>query len=132
MHLLAFLGMIFLVLAGIVALVAAGPVIGKQLQLSPISTIILSVIIIGSALALALAIFLPVFRGAKIASHETSCLSNVNQISKGLAMYVGDNDERLPREKWCDSILEYVANKRVFVCPNLEGSPCGYSLNKNL
>lgn len=58
-------------------------------------TLIELLVVIAIIAALA-AILFPVFAAAKSASKKTAALSNVSQIGKAMALYLGDNEDHLP------------------------------------
>ncbi len=74
------------------------------------------------------AILFPVFMQAREAAKRTSCLTNLQQVGKGLQMYLAEHDDRFPSGRWCDAMSEYV-DRAHFACPALEGA-YGYSLNQ--
>lgn len=63
-----------------------------------------------------------------------SCIGNAKQISLGLLMYAQDFDDRFPiGATWSSSLLEYVKNREVFVCPTVaDKSQPTYALNRRL
>jgi len=55
------------------------------------------------------------------------CTDNLEALGKSMAMYVGDNDGRLPVARWTDSLARY-ADTKDFECPELPGQ-IGYTMN---
>ncbi len=86
-----------------------------------------------SVLAVLAAILFPVFARSKEKAQQTSCMSNLKQISLGMLMYASDYDEHLPMKgNWCDAVYPYVTNRQIFVCPLLPDAECGYAYNSQL
>lgn len=49
---------------------------------------------------------------------DAGCLSNLKQISTGIALYSADVDDRLPlRDQWMDDLRPYVKSEALYVCP---------------
>jgi prepilin-type processing-associated H-X9-DG protein len=69
-----------------------------------------------------------VFLGAREAAMNTVCLANVNQIGRALGLYQGDNDYRMPLDRWTEAIGGYVGSREVYNCPEL-AEPYGYSMS---
>ncbi|MGI5820056.1 MAG: prepilin-type N-terminal cleavage/methylation domain-containing protein [Armatimonadota bacterium] len=94
----------------------------------------------GHIIAILAAILFPVFARAREKARQTSCLSNVKQLSLGFLMYAQDYDETLPpshvmdtgvpnavthpngsthnRTHWASLIFPYVNNIQVYNCPS--------------
>ena len=63
-------------------------------------------------------ILAPVFLKGRAKAQQTSCLSNIKQISLGLLMYSSDYNEILPpADDWQAKIYPYIKNERIFTCP---------------
>jgi prepilin-type N-terminal cleavage/methylation domain-containing protein len=60
---------------------------------------LIELLVVIAIIAILAAILFPVFARAREKARQTSCLSNVKQLSLGMLMYTQDYDERLPR---CD------------------------------
>lgn len=90
---------------------------------------LIELLVVIAIIAILAAILFPVFAQAREKARASSCLSNVNQMGKGVMMYVQDYDERFP---WChwnngtdvsglhwqDSTDPYIKNKQVWICPD--------------
>jgi prepilin-type processing-associated H-X9-DG protein len=80
-------------------------------------------------IAILAAILFPVFAQTREKARSIQCLSNMNQIGKGVMMYVQDYDDAYPA-MWTDcapafrhlyftaQILPYIKNAGVFRCPS--------------
>ncbi len=87
-------------------------------------------------IAVMAAILFPVFSQARTKARQTSCMSNLKQLSLGTLMYVQDYDEMMPpATQWVTQTTPYVKNDRTYRCPlvavaNPRGY--GYAFNSNL
>jgi prepilin-type N-terminal cleavage/methylation domain-containing protein/prepilin-type processing-associated H-X9-DG protein len=90
---------------------------------------LIELLVVIAIIAILAAILFPVFARAREKARQTSCLSNVKELALGQLMYVGDWDERTPIHRCGDSghtwlvcthesILPYVKNYQIFVCPS--------------
>ncbi len=77
------------------------------------------------------AILFPVFAKAREKARQSSCLSNVKQLTLAMLQYVGDYDEMFPGHRfllnagygyWYQVIEPYIKNPQVFRCPSYSGS----------
>lgn len=116
---------------------------------------LIELLVVIAIIAILAAILFPVFARAREKARQTSCLSNLKQIGLGCIMYAQDYDERLPGSyqkdgqaddwplhKWGASVVPYVKNSQIFVCPsddapgndNGSGSvgPISYAANREL
>ena len=96
---------------------------------------LIELLVVIAIIAILAAILFPVFAQARAKARQTSCLSNVKQLSLGFMMYVQDYDETFPYWNWGDSygsgsrtpnhfesfwinaIYPYVKNGGVYACP---------------
>jgi prepilin-type N-terminal cleavage/methylation domain-containing protein/prepilin-type processing-associated H-X9-DG protein len=58
---------------------------------------LIELLVVIAIIAVLAAILFPVFATAKKAALKTACISNLRQIGAGVQMYMGDNDDCLPR-----------------------------------
>ena len=96
---------------------------------------LIELLVVIAIIAILAAILFPVFARAREKARQTSCLSNVKQLSLGIEMYAQDYDERLPmgitggygepgmtnenRCWWGEAIImPYVMNREVMHCPS--------------
>jgi prepilin-type N-terminal cleavage/methylation domain-containing protein len=96
---------------------------------------LIELLVVIAIIAILAAILFPVFATAKEAAKRTSCLSNANQIDKAMLMYIGDNDDRMPKmmnyfgtttnnsyqpyqSVWGIDIAPYRQNYTVHRCPS--------------
>lgn len=113
-------------------------------------------------IAILAAILFPVFAQARAKARQSSCLSNLQQIGRGLLLYAQDYDEHFPSECWTppinggdfaimpydQQIQPYLKNDPLFHCPEdtmfrrgdkvwdgrytLEQKPRSYALSNRL
>jgi prepilin-type N-terminal cleavage/methylation domain-containing protein len=57
---------------------------------------LIELLVVIAIIAILAAILFPVFARAREKARQTSCLSNVKQLTLGILMYAQDYDERLP------------------------------------
>jgi len=110
---------------------------------------LIELLVVIAIIAILAAILFPVFAKARDKARQTTCLSNVKQITLACLMYADDNDETLPigflgsydvdqdmamsadgypmMRIMAASLLSYAKNKRVFHCPNDTLGSTGYS-----
>lgn len=97
---------------------------------------LIELLIVIAIIALLAAILFPVFSTAREKARESTCMSNLKQLSLGILQYCGDFDERLPyaimedggvgtvagnsgyRWYWEDAIYPYVKSSGVYSCPD--------------
>ncbi len=87
---------------------------------------LIELLVVIAIIAILAAILFPVFARAGEKARQSSCLSNVHQLSVGILMYAQDFDERLipSRDKtnnliWSAYLQPYVRNTQVFICPSV-------------
>ncbi len=91
---------------------------------------LIELLVVIAIIAILAAILFPVFAKAREKARQTSCLSNIRQLSTGLLSYVQDYDEEMPggllypdpgnpsvRYSWRYMIQPYVKNSQIFKCP---------------
>ncbi len=91
---------------------------------------LIELLVVIAIIAILAAILFPVFARAREKARQTSCLSNLKQISQAELMYESDNDENtagvyavpwnasLSMYTWVDMLMPYVKNEQVWVCPS--------------
>lgn len=97
---------------------------------------LIELLVVIAIIAILAAILFPVFAQARAKARQTSCTSNVKQLSLGVMMYLQDYDETFPYWNWGDSygggsktpnhfesfwanaIYPYVKNGQVYACPS--------------
>lgn len=93
---------------------------------------LIELLVVIAIIAILAAILFPVFARAREKARQTSCLSNIKQLSLGMNMYAQDYDETLPRgahsvdnswdgaddSTWRLMLLPYVKNTQIFQCPS--------------
>jgi prepilin-type N-terminal cleavage/methylation domain-containing protein/prepilin-type processing-associated H-X9-DG protein len=98
---------------------------------------LIELLVVIAIIAILAAILFPVFAQARDKARQSTCLSNVKQLSVGALMYAQDYDEHLicyPGSKhcnwryicekpqrfwldWWDAVLPYTKNNRIYDCP---------------
>ena len=86
---------------------------------------LIELLVVIAIIAILAAILFPVFAKARDKAQQTSCLSNLNQISKAWSMYADDYDENCPPlvgpdwvTTWSEILMAYVQNVQVYGCPS--------------
>jgi prepilin-type N-terminal cleavage/methylation domain-containing protein/prepilin-type processing-associated H-X9-DG protein len=88
---------------------------------------LIELLVVIAIIAILAAILFPVFAKAREAARQSSCNSNVRQLSTAVLMYVQDYDELFPRancdglssgQNWNISCQPYIKNTGVFKCPS--------------
>ena len=101
---------------------------------------LIELLVVIAIIAILAAILFPVFAKAREKARQTSCLSNIKQLSLGLMMYSQDYDEKWPlmtfadcfsgttwipgAYPWTMSVLPYVKNYQIGVCPSDGDKAC--------
>ena len=100
---------------------------------------LIELLVVIAIIAILAAILFPVFARAREKARQTSCLSNVKQMTLGFLMYAQDYDEVMaPRyyridpavaggPHWNILIEPYVMNDQVYRCPNTRNRSYGYN-----
>jgi prepilin-type N-terminal cleavage/methylation domain-containing protein/prepilin-type processing-associated H-X9-DG protein len=90
---------------------------------------LIELLVVIAIIAILAAILFPVFAKAKEAAKKTGDLSNVKQISMGIFLYAGDNDDfsvvqnEVNGYEWYEGLYPYVKNKDVFRTPAYRAKP---------
>ncbi|MGQ9729993.1 MAG: DUF1559 family PulG-like putative transporter [Candidatus Zipacnadales bacterium] len=90
---------------------------------------LIELLVVIAIIAILAAILFPVFARAREKARQTSCLSNVKQLTIAALMYAQDYDELLPCDYYaCNSsttharlvgqILPYMKNQQILYCPS--------------
>jgi len=110
---------------------------------------LIELLVVIAIIAILAAILFPVFAKAREKARQTSCLSNVKQLSLGILMYGQDYDERymhggyaipgMPLGSqgtnvcWWRFLLQpYVKNWQIFICPSAAPQDASSSLQQYL
>ena len=106
---------------------------------------LIELLVVIAIIAILAAILFPVFAKAREKARQSSCASNVKQITLGYLQYFQDYDERTaihrcgsydPATLVCthEAVLPYIKNTQVFVCPSAPAVPVAdyhYTLRPN-
>jgi prepilin-type N-terminal cleavage/methylation domain-containing protein/prepilin-type processing-associated H-X9-DG protein len=93
---------------------------------------LIELLVVIAIIAILAAILFPVFAKAREKARQSSCLSNVKQVSLAMIQYAQDYDECLPqrnlygqqpdtsaaRMAWNNQVQPYVKNWQAFMCPS--------------
>src|SRR5690606_31701305 len=83
---------------------------------------LIELLVVIAIIALLAAILFPVFARSRENARRASCMSNLKQISLGFLMYAEDYDGTLPPTppggSIMASVIPYIKNDQVFVCPS--------------
>ncbi|MDR3707578.1 MAG: DUF1559 domain-containing protein [Capsulimonadaceae bacterium] len=99
---------------------------------------LIELLIVIAIIAILAAILFPVFATAREKARQSSCASNLKQISLGMIQYTQDYDEFFPwtvtlseyGPGWAGHIYPYVKSTSVFTCPDDTTQP-GPNINGN-
>ncbi len=93
---------------------------------------LIELLVVIAIIAILAAILFPVFARAREKARQTTCLSNVKQITLGILMYAQDYDEMLVPAAmyyatpnywtWMYLLQPYVKNQQLFTCPSRTAS----------
>jgi len=94
---------------------------------------LIELLVVIAIIAILAAILFPVFARAREKARQTSCLSNVKQLTLGQLMYAQDYDERFPYfvtgvqpagsgVPWWLVVQPYVKNWQLYKCPSSPGA----------
>src|SRR5437773_7073988 len=80
---------------------------------------LIELLVVIAIIAVLIAMLLPALKKARQQATAVSCISNLQQISIPIRMYMNDNRYALPHpEKWPEQLIHYLKdNGRIFKCP---------------
>jgi prepilin-type N-terminal cleavage/methylation domain-containing protein len=78
---------------------------------------LIELLVVIAIIAVLAAILFPVFAKVKAKANQTSCLSNMKQMTLSLIMFAEDNQGEWAGAEWAQDIDEYVGNRKIFTCP---------------
>jgi prepilin-type N-terminal cleavage/methylation domain-containing protein/prepilin-type processing-associated H-X9-DG protein len=99
---------------------------------------LIELLVVIAIIAILAAILFPVFARAREKARQTSCLSNVKQLSLGVMMYAQDYDDSFPHyhfqtaaggHYWTGAVEPYIKNAQILVCPSRRQLDEGYGWN---
>jgi prepilin-type N-terminal cleavage/methylation domain-containing protein/prepilin-type processing-associated H-X9-DG protein len=101
---------------------------------------LIELLVVIAIIAILAAILFPVFARAREKARQSSCASNLKQITLGLLMYAQDYDERFPIEffgwgditpTWREVTVPYIKNTQVYQCPSESAWTWTYGMDPN-
>jgi prepilin-type N-terminal cleavage/methylation domain-containing protein/prepilin-type processing-associated H-X9-DG protein len=83
-------------------------------------------LVVIAIIAILASILFPVFAHAREKARQTSCASNLKQLSLAFICYADDYDETMPpsfnaANYWFEVLQPYVRNTQIFACPSAGG-----------
>jgi len=104
---------------------------------------LIELLVVIAIIAILAAILFPVFARAREKARQSSCLSNVKQLTLSILMYAQDYDEcfpgrfaiteypdyAYPEKRWDRVVMPYVANEQILICPSTRKTPVSYGYN---
>jgi prepilin-type N-terminal cleavage/methylation domain-containing protein/prepilin-type processing-associated H-X9-DG protein len=102
---------------------------------------LIELLVVIAIIAILAAILVPVFNKAREKARQTSCVSNLKQMSLAVLMYAQDYDETFPggagmgsdgagtvtwAPAWWAAIQPYVKNTQIYVCSSHGAAPAAY------
>src|SRR4051794_14742366 len=88
---------------------------------------LIELLVVIAIIAILAAILFPVFGAAREKARQVACMNNLSQLGKATMQYLQDNDgyyepfygkSQTSGLGWPESIMPYVKNEAVFVCPS--------------
>lgn len=91
---------------------------------------LIELLVVIAIIAILAAILFPVFAKAREKARQSSCLSNIKQVTLGILQYTQDYDERYPVGQanatpnyfWPMAVAPYIKNTQILVCPSRSSS----------
>ena len=91
---------------------------------------LIELLVVIAIIAILAAILFPVFAKAREKARQSSCLSNIKQVTLGIMQYAQDYDERYPIGQanatppyfWPMGVAPYLKNTQILVCPSRSSS----------
>ena len=97
---------------------------------------LIELLVVIAIIAILAAILFPVFSQVREKARQTSCLSNLRQLSVAVLSYAQDYDGVLPPHhyapcfNWADHLVQpYIKNDQIVLCPSTKAPSYGYNMD---
>ena len=128
--LLAFLGMLMLPVAGLMALAA---LVLAAVSRAPVGASLLAVTALMLSSAWVVVTLFPTVRSARVKARQVRCIQHQKALAMAMLLYAHDHDEHFPPASiWSDAIQPRVSSLTSYRCPEARHLRSGYAMNRAL
>ena len=95
---------------------------------------LIELLVVVGVIAIMAAIMFPVFARAREKARQSSCLSNIRQLTLATLQFAQEHNDTLPSAfNWAKSVEPYAKNSMIFQCVSVEAKPgTHYAMNPSL